>query len=74
MQSISLGAGIHFRSTGREGLRLPVEAGVYYHAAYQGSGGFTPKTTGVSFYLRLFRRLFGGEPAEPEVEAEEPVG
>jgi hypothetical protein len=74
MSSVSVGAGIHFRSQGRDGLTLPAEAGVYYHAAYQGSGGFTPKTTGVTFYLRLFRRLFGGAPAEPEVEAEVPVG
>jgi len=74
MSSLSLGAGIHFRSSGRDGLSLPAEAGVYYHAAYQGSGGFTPKTTGVTFYLRLFRRLFGGQPAEVEEEAEEPVG
>ena len=74
MRSISLGAGIHFRSSGRDGLSLPAEAGVYYHAAYQGSGGFAPKTTGLTFYLRLFRRLFGGEAPEPEVEGEAPVG
>ncbi len=73
MRSASLGAGIHYRSQGRGGLSLPAEAGVYYHAAYQGSGGFTPKTTGVTFYLRLFRRLFGGAPDEPEEEVE-PVG
>ncbi len=69
MRSVSVGAGIHFRSHGREGLSLPAEAGVYYHAAYQGSGGFAPKTAGVTFYLRLFRRLFGGAP-EPEEESE----
>jgi hypothetical protein len=74
MRSLSVGAGIHFRSSARDGISLPAEAGIYYHAAYQGSGGFTPKTTGVTFYLRLFRRLFGSAPAEPEVEAEEPVG
>jgi hypothetical protein len=76
MRSLSLGAGIHFRSSGRDGLSLPAEAGIHYFAAYQGSGGFTPKMSGVTFYLRLFRRLFGGgdiTEAEVEVEPEEPV-
>lgn len=70
MRSVSLGGGIHFRSSGRSSS-LPAEAGIHYSAAYHGSGGFTPKTTSVSFYLRLFRRLFGGPPAESEVEADE---
>ena len=73
MRRVSLGAGIHFRSSGREGISLPAEAGIHYFAAYQGSGGFTPKTTGVTFYLRLFRRVFGGTET-PEPEPEEPVG
>ncbi|MFC1639706.1 hypothetical protein ACFL3B_02965 [Gemmatimonadota bacterium] len=73
MSSVSIGAGIHFRSRGRDGLSLPAEAGIHYFAAYQGSGGFTPKMSGVTFYLRLFRRLFGGGDAEPEVEPEEPA-
>ena len=76
MSSISVGAGIHFRSSGRDGItKLPAEAGIHYYATYQGSGGFTPKASGVRFYLRLFRRLWGGEePVEQEVEpAEEPV-
>jgi hypothetical protein len=76
IRSLSLGAGIHFRSSGRDdALSLPAEAGIYYFAAYHGSGGFTPKMSGVTFYLRLFRRLFGGgiTETEVEVEPEEPV-
>jgi len=75
MRRVSLGAGIHFRSSGRDGISLPAEAGIHYFAAYQGSGGFTPKTSGVTFYLRLFRRVFGGEAeAETAPEQTEPVG
>ena len=74
-RSVSLGAGVHFRSSGREGLSLPAEAGVHYFAVYQGSGGFTPKMSGVTFYLRLFRRMFGGgEEPEAAPEVTEPVG
>ena len=73
MRSLSIGAGVHFRSTGREGISLPAEAGIHYSAAYQGSGGFTPKTNSVTFYLRLFRRLFGGTPRETPPAQTEPV-
>jgi hypothetical protein len=74
MRRLSLGAGIHFRSTGRDGLSLPAEAGIHYFAAYQGSGGFTPKTAGVTFYLRLFRRVYGGgAAAEAPTQSTEPA-
>ncbi len=74
MRALSLGAGIHFRSSGREGItKLPAEAGIHYYATYQGSGGLTPKAMGVRFYLRLFRRVFGGGDAEePPPDTTEP--
>ncbi|UCG86167.1 MAG: hypothetical protein JSW71_20035, partial [Gemmatimonadota bacterium] len=72
MNRLSIGAGLYYRSTGRDGLSLPIEAGAHYFAALQGKGGLTPQTSGLNFYLRLFWRWFGGE--EPEAEPEEPPG
>ncbi len=68
MKRLSAGGGIHYRSLGREGLSLPIEAGFYYFASFKGSGGLTPATSGANFYLRLFWRLFGGGGDEETVE------
>ena len=68
MSRLSVGAGIYYRSTGRDGTSLPIEAGAYYFAAFKGKGGLTPMTSGMNFYLRLFWRLMGG--GEPEVVEE----
>ena len=63
MRALSFGAGIAYRadmtSTGRT---LPIEAGLNYRSAFSGSGGQTPKASSMQLYLRLFYRLFGGEP------------
>ena len=64
MSRLSVGAGIYYRSTGRDGTSLPIEAGAYYFAAFKGKGGLTPQTSGINFYLRLFWRLFGRGEAE----------
>ncbi len=61
MKRLSVGGGLHYRSLSRTG-RVPVEAGVQYRTALQGSGGLTPLTTEMRFYLRLFYRIFGGSP------------
>jgi len=56
----SVGGGIYYRADrDRDGPTLPVEAGIDYRAALQGSGGQTPKTSAVNFYLRLYWRWFG---------------
>ena len=68
MKQLSIGGGLYYRSTGRDGLSLPVEAGAHYFAAFKGEGGLTPQTSGVNFYLRLFWRFYGGEKQEPEPE------
>ncbi len=64
MRRLTVGGGVHYRSTGRLQQSLPIEAGVHYLRASRGSGGFTPQTQSVNFYLRLFFRLFG-RAAEP---------
>jgi hypothetical protein len=61
MRSWSFGGGVHYYSTGRGGTALPLQAGIDYRAAFSGSGGLTPKDVRVYFYLRLYRRVFGGE-------------
>ncbi len=71
VELLSVGGGIHYRSTGRSGTSLPVEAGIRYHAAFSGSGGQTLKTRGINFYLRLYFWLFG-KPEAPETEVPEP--
>ena len=58
MQSISVGGGLAYRSTGRTNV-LPIEAGLTWQTAISGSGGFTPKVTMVTMYLRAFYRLWG---------------
>jgi hypothetical protein len=61
MSRVSVGAGIYYRATqGRDGPKLPIEAGIDYRSAFSGSGGQTPKSTSVSLYLRLYWRLWGG--------------
>jgi hypothetical protein len=68
MKRLTAGGGIHYRSLGRDGTSLPIEAGAYYFAAFKGSGGMTPVASGAHFYLRLFWRLFGGGEADEEPE------
>jgi hypothetical protein len=61
MSRVSVGAGIYYRATqGRDGPKLPIEAGIDYRSAFSGSGGQTPKSTSVTLYLRLYWRLWGG--------------
>lgn len=60
MSSVSVGGGIYYRSTeGRHGPKLPIEAGIDYRAAFNGSGGQTPKAASLYLYLRLYWRLWG---------------
>jgi len=74
-QSLFLGAGLYYRmDRGRHIAKLPIEAGLDYRTAFGGTGGRTPKTTTVNFFLRLYWRLWGGPPAEEDPEAEEPIG
>jgi hypothetical protein len=61
MRMVSYGGGIAYRSDRTTGRALPIEAGVNYRAAFNGSGGQTPKTSSMNLYLRLFFRVFGGE-------------
>ena len=65
MKSVAFGGGLAYRYTGPKRNALPVEAGLHYRAVFDGSGGLTPKWSGISLYLRLFYRLFGGE-TKPE--------
>jgi hypothetical protein len=66
MRSVSVGAGIYYRATqGRDGPKLPIEAGIDYRSAFSGSGGLTPKTTSLYLFLRLYWRLWGGGGEEP---------
>jgi hypothetical protein len=66
MESMSFGGGIAYHAVRTSGL--PVEAGVDYRAVFSGSGGQTPKSTTLNFYLRLSWRIFGGGPAAPAGE------
>jgi hypothetical protein len=60
MTSWSVGGGIWYRAThGQRKAALPIEAGVGYHAAFSGDGGFAPKGIVLTFSLRLFYRLWG---------------
>lgn len=61
----SFGGGIHYRSVGRDSTALPVEAGMAYTAAFRGSGGFAPKSTVLTMYLRFFYRLWGSPATAP---------
>lgn len=71
IRQLNVGGGLHFRSTGRSPADLPLEAGLLYYTSYRGSGGQAPKHRVINFYLRLFFRLFGGEPAEQPQETPE---
>ena len=73
-ETLSFGAGIHYYSTqGRHTTKLPIEAGIDYRTAFQGTGGMTPKVSRLTFYLRLYLRLWGrGEEDRPLPE--EPGG
>lgn len=74
MEAISLGGGVYYRSvTDRRGLTLPIEAGIDYRTAWDGSGGLTPKPTRVNFYLRLYYRLWGRRAGGQTGEATQPV-
>ena len=74
MTSLSYGAGLAYRSTRNRGAAaLPIEAGLAYRAVFSGSGGFTPKGVSINLYLRLFYRLFGGAPREPDPAADPPA-
>jgi len=65
MTALSFGGGIHyFADTNRDGLALPIAAGIDYRAAFQGEGGLTPKSSRLNFYLRLYWRWFGDTPTE----------
>ncbi len=60
MRTLSYGGGIAYRSDQTStGRTLPIEAGLNYSAAFYGSGGQTPKTNSMQFYLRLFFQAFG---------------
>lgn len=60
MERLSYGGGIWYRvPADRSSGTQPIEAGLIYRAAFSGSGGLTPKTSGVEFALRLFYRLWG---------------
>jgi hypothetical protein len=71
-ETLSFGAGIHYYSTqGRHTTKLPIEAGIDYRTAFQGTGGMTPKVSRLTFYLRLYLRLWGrGEEDRPLPEEE----
>ncbi|MBI3981560.1 MAG: hypothetical protein HY337_01520 [Gemmatimonadetes bacterium] len=58
--ALNLGGGIHYRAerAGAEEVRLPVEAGLSYQAAYRGEAGTTPKSTMLNLYLRLYYQIF----------------
>ena len=75
-QSLFFGAGLYYRmDRGRHEAKLPIEAGLDYRTAFSGTGGRTPKTTTVNFFLRLYWRLWGGPPpAEEDPEAAQPIG
>ncbi|MBI4419375.1 MAG: hypothetical protein HY560_00995 [Gemmatimonadetes bacterium] len=68
MRALSFGGGVTYRSEPRGG-GLPVEAGLHYQAAYNGSGGFTPKSTVLTMYLRAFYHLWGNGSREPGAES-----
>lgn len=64
MERLSYGGGIWYRTPANAATgQLPLEAGLVYRAAFSGSGGFTPKTRGVEFSLRLYFGLWGAPPS-----------
>jgi len=58
MRALSLGAGIAYRVTARSS-GLPIDAGVSFQQTVSGSGGFTPRQTVITMYLRAYYRLWG---------------
>ena len=73
MSTWSFGGGLHYYAAeGRSGPALPIEAGIDFRSAFQGKGGQAPKSTSVSFYLRIPIRIFGGAPAPPTEAPEAP--
>jgi hypothetical protein len=58
IKTLTVGGGIHYRSLARAGAQLPVEAGLSYAAVLRGSGGFAPKSTTLTMYLRFFYSLW----------------
>ncbi|MSR07672.1 MAG: hypothetical protein EXR93_11485 [Gemmatimonadetes bacterium] len=64
VQATSFTGGIQYRSVGGA-KKLPVEAGLTYSAVYTGSGGFVPKATTLTMYLRFYYRLWGGSATTP---------
>lgn len=64
MEILSLGGGIYYRAAeDRAGRpRLPIEAGIDYRTAFDGTGGGAPKPTRVNFYLRLYYGLWWKRP------------
>ncbi len=72
-RSLSFGGGIYLRmDRGAVEPKLPIEGGVDYRSAFSGSGGLTPKTTTVNFFLRLYWRLWGGPPPAEEAPTPSP--
>jgi hypothetical protein len=61
MRSVTLGGGIAYRVISR-GNGLPIDAGVSFQRAVSGNGGFTPKATIVTMYLRFYYHLWGQAP------------
>jgi hypothetical protein len=59
MRSMSVGGGIAYRVAARS-TGLPIDAGVSYQMAVSGSGGFTPKATVLTIYLRTYYRIWKG--------------
>ena len=68
MRTWSFGGGIHYHSVGRTGNTLPIQAGIDYRAAFSGSGGLTPKDVRLNLYLRLYKRVFGGQDSDVSEE------
>lgn len=56
-RSLSFGGGVHYDAEGGPAMRLPIQAGIDYRAAFRGREG-TPMDARVSFYLRLYYRVF----------------
>ena len=58
MRTTSFMSGIMYRSVGGA-KNLPIDAGMTYSAVYSGAGGFVPKATTLTMYLRFYYWLWG---------------
>ncbi len=58
MRALSVGGGIAYRGLART-AGFPAEAGLSFQRAVSGSGGFAPKATVITMYLKGFCRLWG---------------